>query len=249
MIIPHFPRASRVGMDNLRLLLISALAWALVGCSSASQQTHRGFEYAGRGLYRTHYEESSQIHSKRRVLHGWTITAKKTNAPRRRHNHLHKIAESHVVPKMDAAPFVPPNHKSDITTTTPPVPAKSEVPPSSQPDDETKKTEIPHDEATKTEIPPSSQLDDESVIKKAKATIAAKMRDPDSVEFERVERAARKNALGKSIDTICGFVKDKNSGAKPFLYLVEKDEAYIGGYIIATSEYRNICSTATLLGR
>src|SRR6516225_570103 len=48
-----------------------------------------------------------------------------------------------------------------------------------------------NDEAKKTEIPPSSQLNDESVIKKAKATIAAKMSDPNSVEFENIERAAR----------------------------------------------------------
>jgi hypothetical protein len=99
------------------------------------------------------------------------------------------------------------------------------------------------------EIPPPSQLDDESVIKKAKATIAAKMGDPDSVEFEQIVRAERKDALGKSIDTICGFVKDKKSGAKPFLYVVQKNEAYIGGYIIATSEYRNICSITTLPGK
>jgi hypothetical protein len=102
--------------------------------------------------------------------------------------------------------------------------------------------------AAKTETPPSSQLDDESVIKKAKATIAAKMNYPDSVEFEKMERAARQNALGNSIDTICGFVRDKNSGPKPFLYLVQKDEAYVGGYTIATSEYRNICSITTLPG-
>src|SRR5262249_34455460 len=102
-------------------------------------------------------------------------------------------------------------------------PNKVGVPPSSQPDDQTKKTEIPNNEATKTDIPTSSQLDDESVIKKAKATIAAKMGDPDSVEFEQVERAARKNELGESIDTICGFVKDKTSGAKPFVFLVQKE--------------------------
>jgi hypothetical protein len=99
------------------------------------------------------------------------------------------------------------------------------------------------------EIPSSSQLNDDSVIKKAKATIAAKMGDPNSVEFEGWERAARKNALGNSIDTICGFVRDKNSGPKPFLYLVPKDEVYIGGYTIATSEYRNICSITMLPGR
>jgi hypothetical protein len=88
-----------------------------------------------------------------------------------------------------------------------------------------------------------------SVIKKAKATIAAEMRDPNSVEFEGMERAARKNALGKSINTICGFVRDKTSGPKPFLYLVQKDEAYIGGYTIAISEYRNVCSITALPGR
>ena len=72
------------------------------------------------------------------------------------------------------------------------------------------------------------------------------MSDPHSVEFEDMERAARKNVLGKPIDTICGFVRDKNSGPRPFLYLVQKDEAYVGGYIIATSEYRNICSITAL---
>jgi hypothetical protein len=237
-------------MDCLvRLLLISALAATLVGCSSASQQMH-----AERGLYQTYHEPSLQVHSKGRVLHGRTITAKQTNAPhRKKHNYSNKLAESHITPKMDASSFVRPNHKSNIVTTTPTVPTKSEVPQqpddeAKHPDDEIKKREIPHDETTKTEIPPSSQLDDESVIKKAKTTIAAKMRDPNSVQFEEMERAARKNALGKSIDTICGFVRDKTSGPKPFLYLVEKDEAYIGGYTIATSEYRNICSITTLPG-
>jgi hypothetical protein len=233
-------------MDHLvRLLLISALAAALVGCSSASQQTHQGFEYADRGLYQTHYEQSSQVHSKRRVLHARTITAKKTNARHRKNNNSTKIAEPHVVPKMGAPSFTAPDGKSNVVITTPSSATKTENPPSSQLDDG-KKTEIPPssqlDDGKKTEIPPSSQLDDEFVIKKAKATIAAKMSDPDSVEFENVERAARKNALGNSIETICGFVRDKNSGPKPFLYLVQTNEAYIGGYTIATSEYRNICS-------
>jgi hypothetical protein len=220
-------------MDHLvRLLLISALAAALVGCSSASQQTHQGFEYADRGLYQTHYEQSSQVHSKRRVLHARTITAKKTNARHRKNNNSTKIAEPHVVPKMGAPSFTAPDGKSNVVITTPSSATKTENPPSSRLDDEAKKTEIP----------PSSQLDDEFAIKKAKATIAAKMSDPDSVEFENVERAARKNALGNSIETICGFVRDKNSGPKPFLYLVQTNEGYIGGYTIATSEYRNICS-------
>ncbi len=209
-------------MDDLvRLLLISALAATLVGCSSASQQMH-----ADGGLYQTYHEQSSQVHSKRRILHGPTITAKKPNARHRKNNKSTKIAEPLVVQKMVAPSFIQSDDKSNAVTTTP----------------------TAHDEPTKTEIPPSSQLDDQSAIRKAKATIAAKMRDPDSVEFEDMERAARKNALGKSIDTICGFVRDKTSGPKPFLYLVQKDEAYIGGYTIATSEYRNICSITTLPG-
>jgi TPR repeat protein len=120
-------------------------------------------------------------------------------------------------------------------------------PPSSPLNDEAKKTEIPpssqlNDEAKKAEVPQSSQLNDESVIKKAKATIAAKMSDPNSVEFENIERAARNNALGNSIEAICGIVWDKNSGPRRFLYLVQTNEAYIGGYAVATSEYRNTCS-------
>jgi hypothetical protein len=228
-----------------RLLLISGLAAALVGCSSsASQQTHWGFEYADRGLYRTHYEQSSQVHSQHRVLHGSTITAKKTNARHRKNNNSTKIAEPHNAPKMDASSFIRPDDKPNVVITTPGSAPKTEIP-----HDEETKTEITNDEAIKTEIPPSSQLDDESVIIKAKATIAAKMTDRDSVKFEEMERAVRKNALGKSIDTICGFVRDKNSGPRPFLYLVLKDEAYIGGYTIAASEYRNVCSITTLPDR
>jgi hypothetical protein len=228
-------------MDLVRLLLISALAATLIGCSSASQQTHQNF--ADRGLYQTHQEQSPQMHSKRRVLPGRTVAAKSRH---RKNNDSTKIAKSHIVPKMDASSFIRLHDKSNIRITTPTIAAKTETPPSSQLHDESVTTPTI---AAKTETPPSSQLDDESVIKKTRATIAAKMSDPDSVEFEGIERAARKNALGNSIDTICGFVRDKNSGPKPFLYVVQKDEAYIGGYTIAISAYRNICSITTLPGR
>jgi hypothetical protein len=268
-------------MDGpVRLPLISVLAVALVGCSSASQQTHQGFEYVDHGLYQVHYKQSSQVDSQRGVLHSPTTTAKKTNARHRQNAHTPalpiaasvvaepppvwwpgyydyapgqfgrgrprygsygsgnstKIAEPHNAPKRDASSFVRPDEKSNILTTTPTVPTKTEIPQSSQ----------LNDEAKKTEISPSSELDDESVIKKAKATIAAKMSDSNSVEFEKVERAVSKNALGNSIDTICGYVSDKNNGSKLFLYIVQKDEAYIGAYAIATTEYRNVCSITTL---
>jgi len=196
-------------MGSVRPLLISSLAATLIGCSSASQQTHQSF--ADRGLYQAHQEQSPQMHSKRRVSPGRAVAAKGRH---RKNNDSTKNAKSYI-----ASSFVRPS----LGTTTPTI-------------------------AAKTETPPSSQLDDESVIKKAKATIAAKMNDPNSVEFEDMKRAARKNALGNSIDTICGFVREKNGGPKPFLYLVQKDEAYIGGYTIATSEYRNICSITALPG-
>jgi hypothetical protein len=197
-------------MGLVRLLLISALAATLIGCCSASQQTHQSF--AGRGLYQAHHERSPQMHSKRRVLPGLTVAAKG-------------------------------RHRIGITTPT--IAAKTETPPSSQPHEESVTTPIA---AAKTENPPSPQLDDESAIKKAKATIAAKMSDPNSVEFEQMERAVSKNALGDSVDTVCGYVRDKNSVRKLFLYIVQKDEAYIGGYPIATSQFRNICSITTLPG-
>jgi hypothetical protein len=222
-------------MGLVRLLLISTLAATLIGCSSASQQTHQSF--TDRGLYQAHQEQSPQMHSKRRVLPGRTVAA---NSRHRKNNDSTKIANSHI-----ASSFIRLHDSSNLGITTPPIAAKTETPSSPQLHDDSVATPTI---AVKTETPPSSQLDDESVIKKAKATIAAKMSDPDSVEFEAMERAAKKNALGNSIDTICGFVRDKNSGPRPFLYLVQKDEAYVGGYTIATSEYRNICSITTLPG-
>jgi hypothetical protein len=197
-------------MGLVRLLLISSLAATLIGCCSASQQTHQNF--AGRGLYQAHHERSPQVHSKRHVLQGRTVAAKS-------------------------------RHRIGIPTPT--IAAKTETPSSSQPHNESVTTPI----AAKTETPSSPQLDDESVIKKAKATIAAKMSDPNSAEFEEAERAVSKNALGDSVDTVCGYVRDKNSVRKLFLYIVQKDEAYIGGYPIATSQFRNICSITTLPGR
>ena len=105
----------------------------------------------------------------------------------------------------------------------------------------------------KVEAPASGRSAETSdpVIVKAKATIAAKLEDPASAEFGEMKRAIRKNALGKSIDTICGRVKGKKASGedtedRPFLYLVTEDEAYVvngpanSGAAIA---YRNICNS------
>lgn len=104
----------------------------------------------------------------------------------------------------------------------------------------------------KVEAPASGRPADTSdpVIIKAKTTIAAKLEDPASAEFGEMKRATRKNTLGKSVDTICGRVKGKNAsgedtGARPFLYLVTEDEAYVvdgPANSAAASAYRNICS-------
>ena len=61
--------------------------------------------------------------------------------------------------------------------------------------------------AAKTETSQSSQLDDEDVIKIAKVTIAAKMENTASVVFLEMKRPPREDALGNSIDTICGRVR------------------------------------------
>ena len=105
----------------------------------------------------------------------------------------------------------------------------------------------------KVEAPASGQPAETSdpVIIKAKTTIAAKLEDPASAEFGEMKRATRKNTLGKSVDTICGRVKGKNAsgedtGARPFLYLVTEDEAYVvdgPANSAAASAYRNICSS------
>jgi hypothetical protein len=103
----------------------------------------------------------------------------------------------------------------------------------------------------KTETVPSAQRDDRAdpVIEKAKASIAAKMENPASAEFGEMKRAVRKNMVDKPIDSICGYVKGKNAlgddtGERPFLYIVQDDEAYIvdgRGEAIAATAYRNIC--------
>src|SRR5215472_1464635 len=67
-------------------------------------------------------------------------------------------------------------------------------------------------EAERTETPQSAQPNDKSdpVLKKAMPTIAAKMENSSSVELVEMKRA-EKNALGRSIDTICGYVRGKGA--------------------------------------
>ena len=147
-----------------------------------------------------------------KALHGEVIAAKKKEM-RHQTNNDTKTARSDILPKTSS---------------------------SSQPDNAITTSSI----AVKPEAPQTSQFDDQSdpAIKKAKATVTAKIGNPASVEIVEIKRASGANALGNSSDIVCGFVREKNGGPRPFLYLVPKDEAYIGGYNIATSAYRHICS-------
>ena len=97
--------------------------------------------------------------------------------------------------------------------------------------------------AARTDTQQTAQPVDKSdhVFNKAISAIAAKMQNSASVELVEMKRA-EKIAFGKSIDTICGYVRGKSAsgldaGDRPFLYLVQEDQAYIGLYDIATSRY------------
>jgi len=103
------------------------------------------------------------------------------------------------------------------------------------------------------ELSASRQLAEtpDAIIAKAKMTVAAKMENPASAEFDDMNRAMRKNTFGQFIDTICGRVKGKkasgeDTGDRPFLYLVKDDEAYVvdgpTGSAAATAAYHNICN-------
>jgi len=196
----------------MRPLLIAALAATLMGCSFAPQQTAWLSGCTEATAFACSDAASLKMDSK--ALHGEVIAAKKKEV-RHQANTDTKTARSDILPKADASS-------------------------SSQLDNAITTSSI----AVKPATPQTSQFDDQSdpAIKKAKATITAKMGNPASVEFVEIKRASGANALGNSSDVVCGFVREKNGGPRPFLYLVPKDEAYIGGYNIATSAYRHICS-------
>jgi hypothetical protein len=100
--------------------------------------------------------------------------------------------------------------------------------------------------AAKAAAPASVQREDDPVVKKAKAAVAAKLEDPASVEFGEMKRAFRPDTSGKSVDTICGYVKASrgDSAERPFLYLVQDDEAYVfdgSSDMKAVAAYRSVC--------
>jgi len=220
----------------VRLLIISALAVTLTGCAYFAPQQARQASLTSERVWTV--AKTLQRPSQRRTVD----TAGRLNA------HT-KNAKSNIVPASLSSQS---DDKSNVVISAKPnIVRKTETPQSSQPDDRSNvvisaKPNI----VTKMEAPQSSQPDDkfDPVIIKAMTTIAETMglENTASVELSKVKRA-KKNALGKSIDTICGYVRLKNTsgagtGGRAFLYLVQEDEAYIDGYNLATSLYRNLCT-------
>lgn len=209
----------------MRPLIIIALAATLAGCTWFAPQQARQASLTGRPQM-----DLRLLHSAVRKKNAQHHRMANTHVKVANFNNLKMVASSCVQP--DDKSNVPINAKSAIA-------AKSEAPQSPQP----AKSAI----ASKSGTPRSPQPDDkfDPVIKKAIPAIAEKMADSASVELVEMKRT-EKHVLGKSIDTICGYVRGKSaSGAesvdRPFLYLVQEEEAYIGGYNMATSPYHNLC--------
>jgi hypothetical protein len=227
----------------MRPFIISALAATLIGCTWVAPKQTQQASLMGYGAASALQMDSRTVAKAKR-----TIGAKKKGHRHRRKAITHtKSAKSNTVPNVSSS--VQPNDKSNtLINAEPIVAAKTETAKSSQPADTSNVSINPKSTIiAKTEIPQSSKLDDklDPVIKKAMPTIAAKMENSVSVELVEIKRA-EKNAAGKSIDTICGYVRGKtasgaDTGARPFLYLVQENEAYIGGYNMATSPYHNLC--------
>jgi hypothetical protein len=220
----------------LRLLIISALAGTLTGCAYFAPQEARQPSLTSERVWTV--AKTLQRPSQRRTI-GIAGTL----------NTRTKNAKSNIVP---ASLSSQPDDKSNVEINTRPnIVTKTELPQSTSPDNKSNvEINTKPNIVTKTEPPQSTPPDDklDPVITKAMATIAAKMglENSASVELSKVKRA-KKNALGKSIDTICGYVRGKNTsgtdtGGRAFLYLVQEDEAYIDGYNLARSPYHNLCT-------
>jgi hypothetical protein len=100
-------------------------------------------------------------------------------------------------------------------------------------------------------VPRHASEASDPVLEKAKATVASKMEDPASVEFDDMTRAIRRDPFGQSIDTICGHVKGKRAsgaetGKRAFLYLVQEHMAFVDlghSSSVDANAYRNVCTT------
>jgi hypothetical protein len=242
----------------MRKLLISSLALTVVGCTPpwAVQECTGGSGVACFGqavaviepngtLYRTDLVPT-RTKSGTRTNDG--NTTRRVEAPTK------KLKSSTVRKKKTAASTNEVgNAEPVLQRTRSSTAATKETPESPQPTDQTDLSARKPNSSIEAEnnAPGSAQPADtaDPILRRAMAAVVAKMED-SSAEFGKMKRAVRKNTLGKPIDTICGYVRARNtSGAevreRPFLYLVQEDEAYIvdgSRDIVAETAYRNICN-------
>jgi hypothetical protein len=85
------------------------------------------------------------------------------------------------------------------------------------------------------------------MIRKAKAAIAAKIKN-QNVEFVETLHGTEKDSLEKSsVDIVCGQIRQENEDI-PFIYIVQKDQAYIGDMIATTEAYKYL-ATCLAIGK
>jgi hypothetical protein len=83
-----------------------------------------------------------------------------------------------------------------------------------------------------------------------KAAASLKVRDPESLRFERMTRAVRPNLKNNPTDIVCGYFNAKNglggyAGAAPFVYFVNDKDfegTGAGDPIAVPAMLKNFCS-------
>jgi hypothetical protein len=221
----------------MRTLFVCALAATVVGCSCYAPPQASIDACVANGLACLGRSSLSQTIEPEQAAFDAGLSAPKTRS---------KIAA-----RTEKPPSTHARHKTDlaVTTTKSAMPTANVEPAAAKVEPAANKVEPA---AAKVEPPASGRPAETSdqVIARAKTAIAAKLDDPRSAEFGEIKRAMRTNTLGKSVDTICGYVKGKkasgeSTGDRPFLYLVKDDEAYVvdgPATSIAATAYRNICN-------
>ena len=255
----------------MRTLIISALAATLTGCTWFAPQQAQQASLMGHSATDTPRTDSNTGAKTEKAINtktGHPRHPRKANSDTKipKANRVPKMdTSSRVQPVVDTSPRVQPDNKSNTSIneqssiavkTQSTIAAKTETQQAAQPDDKsstsinaqsTVAAKTQSTVAAKTETQQTAQPDVKSdpALSKAISAIAAKMQNSVSVELVEMKRV-EKNAHGKYIDTICGYVRGKSAsgldtGGRPFLYLVHEDQAYIGLYDIATSPYHNLC--------
>ena len=238
----------------MRMLLVGLLSTTLIGCSCLAPQLASLDGCIAPGCFNKIAEADPPVELKPAPFTANPATAKvKTAAapkemkPRKPTSVAARTAKpssaATTAPKPSSGQ--PANESSPVDEPAPAPIMKPEMRASGQPSNE--KITV----AAKRDVPASGQPADNSdpVLKKARTTVAAKLQDPASAEFEGMKRAMRKNTFGQPVDTICGHVRVKkasgeDTGERAFLYLVKEDAAYVvegNAESAAAAAYRNIC--------